>query len=162
MKTWAAFPLSADAKGRLLEWSLSRDTGVSSETIAKIAIGMKPGGHFGFDIPYDGGDFGRCYRLLQKVPELREALPLVAEVCPKWRPIIERWDEIEAAYLRDISEEPVFEDVSRGRGRRKTRRQVNQRACYDLISSLRDACYRADGWVEKGPGYWSKENRDAA
>ncbi len=98
----------------------------------------------------------RCYRLLQAVPELRAALPLVAEVCPKWRPIVERWGDIEAAYLRDLSERPVFEEVSNGRGRRKTQRQVNQRACYDLISSLRDACMEAAGWQKDGPGCWSK------
>lgn len=162
MKTWNPHPLSADAKDRMLAWTLSSDTGVSSKTIAKIALGLTPGGPFGFDIPHDGGDFGRCYRLLQAVPELRAALTLVAEVCPKWRPLVERWDEIEAAYLRDLSEEPVFETVRNGRGRRKSTRQVNQRACYDLISSLRDACMKADGWVENGPGHWTKESRNAA
>lgn len=157
MKTWAPFPLPTDAKDRLLAWTLSGDTGVSSETIASIALGLPSRSSFGFDIPHDGGDFGRCYRLLQKVPELRDALPLVAEVCPKWRPLVERWDEIEAAYLRDKAETPVFEEVSHGRGRRKTRRQVNQHACYDLISSLRDACMEAAGYRKDGPGCWSKE-----
>lgn len=162
METWKPFPFSEDAKNRLLAWTLSRDTGVSSKTIACIALGLQKPGHFGFDIPYDGGDFGRCYRLLQKVPELRDALPLVAEVCPKWRPLVERWDDIEAAYLQDLSETPEYEMVSHGRGRRKTRLQTNQRACYDLLSSLRNACYEADGMVQTSPGCWQRRDRHAA
>lgn len=148
-------PLSESAMLRLLHWALSDDTGVSSNTIARVASGATLG-HA--DIPYDGGDFGRCYRLLQAVPELYDSLPDVARVCPKWGPLVDRWHDLEAAYLADLNELPQFE--TRRTGRKKYAAKVNQRACYDLLSSLRDACMEADGFRQTSPGYWERRKGD--
>lgn len=69
---------------RELEWLLGHDTGISSLTICAVLSG-KHGiaaevarGHFGADIPHDPADFGRCYRLLQAIPEWRARLEEVA------------------------------------------------------------------------------------
>lgn len=49
--------------------------------------------------PQDAGDFGRCKRLLDAIPEWRPLLSKVAEKYPetKWPAIIARWAELEAA-----------------------------------------------------------------
>jgi hypothetical protein len=62
------------------------------------------------DIPYDPDDFGRCYRLLKLFPSWRAELPKVADVCPKWKPYVEAWDELtamfEAAGWHDETKKP--------------------------------------------------------
>lgn len=98
------FVLSEDVKTRLLKWSLSGDTGSSSETIACAAIGLAETDRRNgdFDVPYDTSDFGRCYRLLQAVPELRDAFPLVVKAYPKFGPVLDAWDELAALYVSDL------------------------------------------------------------
>jgi len=50
-------------------------------------------------IPYDGGDFERCQRLLRLFPEWRSRLDKVAKDNPNtdWPVIISNWDKIEAS-----------------------------------------------------------------
>lgn len=83
-------------KGLLL-WALGDDTGISSETIVRIAVGAKRGDH-SFDAPYDPSDFGRCYRLLKSFPELNKKLPLVARKCKAFAPLISNWGELVALW----------------------------------------------------------------
>lgn len=78
----------------LLIWMLSGDTGVSSETIVRIAIGVKPAKGDYYDAPYDPSDFGRCYRLLKQFPELNKKLPLVARKCKAFAPLVANWGEL--------------------------------------------------------------------
>ncbi len=150
------FQLTPEITHKIAMWFTSEDTGVSSETIASIALGRtKPARRW--DTPSDSGDFGRCYRLLQDIPELRAALPLVVELCPKWGPLVAVWDELTALYEQDRAEEPIYEKISRGRGRPRLTRQVNKRACYDRIKELYEACMLAGGWTKTGSFSWSKE-----
>ena len=54
------------------DWLLSRDTGISSETILAVMTGSeieRPG------VPHDTADFGRCHRLLGHFPEWRSRMP---------------------------------------------------------------------------------------
>jgi len=58
-------------KERLIEkekmaWLLSDDTGISSKVIFRAMSGLEPGDKC---TPSDPSDFGRCYRLLKKIPE---------------------------------------------------------------------------------------------
>lgn len=156
------FTLTPEIASKIAVWALSGDTGVSSETIACIAMGIssKDRKHGHFDIPGDADDFGRCYRLLKAVPELRDALPLVAEVFPKYRPLVEVWDELTALYEQDEAEEPVYEMVSMGRGRPRQRCRVNGRAFYDKLLELYPACMEAGGWVRTSRNSWTKEHAD--
>lgn len=55
---------------RLVDWYSSDDTGSSSKAIAAFMTGRSSSG----DFPWDGGDFGRCHRLLQLIPEWRPRL----------------------------------------------------------------------------------------
>lgn len=82
----------------LLAWMLGGDTGVSSETIVRVAAGIEPGEDDNFDAPYDPSDFGRCYRLLRKFPELNKKLPLVAKKCKAFAPLVANWDELVALW----------------------------------------------------------------
>jgi hypothetical protein len=115
------------------EWLLSDDTCMSSKTICAVMTGTK---YADPDVPYDAGDFGRCYRLLELFPEWRARLPEVAAKHPKWGPLVSAWDELTALYRR-----------TRGQG---------GRTFYDRISALVDEGRRDDGWVELGPGCWQK------
>lgn len=88
---------------RLLHWSLSGDTGTSSQTLACAVLGIrKEDRAFGFDVPHDYSDFGRCYRLVQLVPEILTMWDKVIAACPAWGPIAERWDEVVACYEADM------------------------------------------------------------
>lgn len=50
------------------EWTVSGDTGISSEAILAYMTGVEPA-RWGFSPPADADDRGRCVRLLQKFPE---------------------------------------------------------------------------------------------
>ena len=81
------------------QWIVSRDTGLSSETIWAVMMGTQAEWA---SIPYDPSDFGRCHRLLEAIPEWRPRLPEVAEVYPEWKPLVDSWDEMTRLYLRDL------------------------------------------------------------
>ena len=110
------------------EWISSGDTGESSKEIWRVLMGLsvrKPG-----NIPMDSGDFGRCYRLIKKVPEWKDRLGEVAIALPIWGPLIREWDKLEKAYETDKGK------------------------CYDLISALREECMIAGGWEKTGKHSW--------
>lgn len=90
----------------LARWLASDDTGLSSECLARhlaplAGIDVPVGGR-GVDHPSDPGDFGRCVRLLEAVPELRPHLPRAADLSPVWAALVARWEELEGLY-RDES-----------------------------------------------------------
>ena len=49
-------------------------------------------------VPYDADDFGRCHRLLERLPEWRDRLPEVAAVVPAWAPLVVAWNELTRLY----------------------------------------------------------------
>lgn len=124
--------LSNDAIKRIALWALSGTTGVSASTIASVALGMKEGGRSSFDCPHDAGDFGRCLRLLENVPELRAYLPAVIEVCPQWAPLVPIWDELTLLYAESVTK------------------------CHDRFRDIRDNCREAGGWHKVGAYTWVK------
>jgi len=77
------------------QWIVSRDTGVSSETMWSVFMGVEPrwAGR-----PLDVDDFGRCVRLLTLVKEFRPRLKEVANKYPEWQPLIDNWAELERMY----------------------------------------------------------------
>lgn len=76
-------------------WLRSDDTGISSEFMAGVLSRkfMREYGH-----PHDGDDFGRCVRLLEACPELRENLDSIKTFSPEWFALATRWDEFETLY----------------------------------------------------------------
>lgn len=81
------------------EWFVSQDTGISSETMASIALGAKKGR---FDAPHDSNDFGRCYRLVKQVPAIRLAFTTIGEIVPTFSGILGEWDALIRIYERDL------------------------------------------------------------
>lgn len=114
----------------LLKWLAGHDTGLSSKAIALTALGEMPKGFIDRrhpDYPRDGDDFGRCYRLLRDCPDAKAGLDrLGIDGGPVWAALVNRWSEIESAYLHDLA---VYE-----RGSRNTK----DYRCYDLMRSIID------------------------
>jgi hypothetical protein len=79
---------------RAAQWIVGRDTGSSSKALWAVMMGVKGGK----DYPLDGGDFGRCYRLLQAVPEWRQRIGEMAAVSQYWKALVAHWDELEALH----------------------------------------------------------------
>lgn len=101
------------------EWLRSHDTGVSSETMVAIALGAEKGR---FDAPYDPSDFGRCYRLVQKIPEIRDAFDRIGELVPAFAGILREWDDLCRIYERDLKSggsQELYDRIKELRGDRK-------------------------------------------
>jgi len=90
--------MPVDVMFKMLEWALGRDTGASSKTMLRAALRPLKGG----DIPHDPSDFGRCYRLIQAVPELRGYFPTMVANCPRLAPYIEEWEDLCIMYEREL------------------------------------------------------------
>lgn len=85
--------LSTDAKKKLAEWMTGDDVGMSSMSIAVAAAT----GHIPFNCasPHDLGDLGRCARLVDQIPEVREiAFPILSEASEDWKNLVSGWDEL--------------------------------------------------------------------
>ena len=119
---------SFSAKSKLIEWLLSGDTGTSSLTLAALAYGKKIDR---MDIPSDAGDFGRCYRLVKAVPEVKGCFHFIAKEFPKFDPIIQSWDQLCELY-------------EKGEGDK----------LYKLLKQLWPECMRKAGFVEVSKGCW--------
>lgn len=81
-------------KDEVLSWLLEGSVGVSSEAIAKRAVGKTT--VRAFDYPRDADDFGRCYKMLK-------ACPSVSVECMKgfnriWDNLVDAWEEIAKMY----------------------------------------------------------------
>lgn len=94
----------------LAAWVASDDTGESSLYMAGV-LGPYVGfgkasnlGHHGNAYPRDPSDFGRCVRLLDAAPELRQYLDRLegVEHGPAWNAIAREWATLEAWYREDL------------------------------------------------------------
>lgn len=95
--------LSTKAQRALGNWIIGGDTGTSSKTMAAIALGATKLSNDGYhvDAPHDPSDFDRCYRLVQKVPEIREFFPRIAKKVKTFAGILREWDDLVRIYERD-------------------------------------------------------------
>ena len=110
---------------KALQWITGSDTGTSSKTLwAVMMAAVADGGRYAR--PYDVGDFGRCYRLLELVPEWKTRLAEVAARFPEWTPLVREWSKIEDAYLADLKD--------------------NGGRSWKIISGLNEECMTAGGW----------------
>ena len=89
----------------LTEWLASGQTGASAKAIVAHITGH---GEQRGDYPMDGGDFGRCERLLGAVPSLRQELHRMAEVNAYWAALVPRWDEIK----RSINQTALIKKIT--------------------------------------------------
>ena len=86
--------MTEPALRKLVTWFAGRDTGSSSKHMAAVAAGAEGDGSH----PLDPDDLGRCIRLVEAVPEVRDAFPAIAASTPKWKAIIDHWDELVAIF----------------------------------------------------------------
>ena len=81
------------------EWLVGDDTGISSEYMAAVFIGGKAmKSKWGDSTPHGAPDLGRCVRLLEKAPCVRNAFPAIRKTSPVWAAYVDHWDELAALW----------------------------------------------------------------
>jgi hypothetical protein len=100
----------------LIKWLLGNDVGLSSKAIARAAIGDEV---CYADYPRDGGDLGRCFRLLHLCPSVRGGLNRLAQQSGPWKRLASRWSDLEAIHdAGDLSLHEIIKDITNPRGLR--------------------------------------------
>ncbi len=81
-----------------LKWSLSRDTGISSQAIVSHMVygTAEVNSH-----PCDASDLGRCMRLLALIPEWRRRMGEMARYGNGWARLVEAWNQLETLYTKE-------------------------------------------------------------
>ncbi len=85
----------SDLSMKVCEWMIMGKVGVSSATMASIALGLKKNiysDHFGY--PYDPADLNRCLILVKHIPEIRDSFKKIGRRVPGFKPILDNWDEL--------------------------------------------------------------------
>lgn len=74
-------------------WAMGTDTGLSSMTLYEcLKFGRRQAQP---SLPHDCGDFGRCWRLIERLPEWRGRLHEAGEMYGgAWQRIVGQWDEL--------------------------------------------------------------------
>jgi len=75
-------------------WLSGFDTGMSSTALAMTVLGVPVTPSH----PHDPSDLGRCLRLIERVPEAREAVDKLAATDPYWAALAVEWDALKASY----------------------------------------------------------------
>lgn len=83
---------------RANQWIAGRDTGASSKALWAVMMGSKPERHA---YPSDGGDLGRCMRLLDAVPEWKPRIGEMAAISPYWAALVAEWPKLERLHAAD-------------------------------------------------------------
>ena len=86
-------------------WLKGADVGMSSKALAMTLSGMAVSALGKRECkahPYDPADIGRCFRMLDRFPELRENLHLMKKASPVWEKLIDRWDDLRALYNEEF------------------------------------------------------------
>jgi hypothetical protein len=78
----------------LLNWYQYGEHGLSSCAMFNVAVGLPQT----LDHPRDASDFGRCVKLVDAAPEVRNAFSAIAALSQEWFGIIELWVALEKAY----------------------------------------------------------------
>ena len=84
---------------KVIEWFVSGDSGVSSETLCAAFYGMASKVKYQRH-PGDPSDFGRCKRFLEllSLEDKKTALQRVAKLSKEWEGLVSKWDYLESIY----------------------------------------------------------------
>jgi len=101
--------VAAEAGSGLAKWLASDDTGASSKFMAHVLSesAKYPVSWYGAGgipkpaPPLDPEDFGRCVRMLDAAPELRQHISAMASHGPVWEALSKRWNELESLYRQE-------------------------------------------------------------
>jgi hypothetical protein len=91
--------LSVIAGSQVLDWLANGRVGLSSKTMAMIALGSPPKR---IDYPHDPDDLNRCLLLLEAAPGVRDVFPQIAAASKVWAALIANWSEIERSFLDEV------------------------------------------------------------
>ena len=91
--------MATDGMG-LTKWLASDDVGMSSKYMASVLAPTPWQQEFRY--PHDPDDFGRCYRLLRAVPELRANSMRLAQCPAPWPQLHAEWLKLEALYEQEL------------------------------------------------------------
>jgi hypothetical protein len=93
-----------DTKTKVLMWLAGEDTGISSKVIAfhMVNIPLTEREFYWPNTPSDPSDFGRCLRLIEKIPEFRPRLWELATISEKWEILVNHWDAIEKSFIDEV------------------------------------------------------------
>lgn len=90
---------------KVSEWLAGDDTGLSSKSLAREFLGLShdQDRYFkGINYPLDPADIGRCFRLIEMCPPVRDAVFSLATKSDMWKKLSERWDEIYASMNNEV------------------------------------------------------------
>lgn len=125
-------------KNKMIQWIGTHSVGVSSRTMWCALMGVansETPTYCGFDVPYDGDDFSRCYDLVTFCEVEKEELQKVVEAFPYYKPIIDEWDNIVSAYV-----------------------QADYNRVLDIIHERYDEIMELKGYRKIREGYWEQFN----
>lgn len=98
-------------ENKLVEWLLSDHMGASSKAIAShMALGKSDG-----SFPWDPSDIGRCFRLLEAMPEWKARIKEMGVYSKNWELLASNWQEI-----YNCMEDEVGIDWRKGRSAPRT------------------------------------------
>ena len=90
-------------KDKILNWLANGETGESSKAIAFKMAGVEKNYKWGSH-PSDPGDFKRCLKLINLIPEIRPRLDEMRSVSVCWNALIEHWKEVEDCFMSEVAE----------------------------------------------------------
>lgn len=96
-----AIPEEIVNKDNLIAWLLTEETGLSSCAIAAHFTGNAQEYEDMQFHPRDVGDFGRCVRLLDVVPEWRERIQEMSVYSEQWKALAKEWSRLEESYATE-------------------------------------------------------------
>jgi hypothetical protein len=103
-KTWEE--PKADQSQNVLQkanwWITNGETGLSSKTMWSFFLNLNIPV---INHPHDPDDFGRCYKLLEAVPEWKERIPELSKLSEPWKNLSENWDKLTQMYEQNQSED---------------------------------------------------------
>lgn len=83
------------------EWIINGETGVSSKVMWACLKGVDINRNYG-GIPYDPGDFSRCYKLVKECNLTFPELYIISKKLPHWKPYLDNWEILSDMYEENI------------------------------------------------------------
>lgn len=85
----------SDLAMKVLNWQAKGRVGISSATMASIALGLEKNFYHGrFDAPSDPEDLLRCMILVEYIPEIKDSFNEIAKRVKSFAPILREWDRL--------------------------------------------------------------------
>jgi len=89
-------------KEKAIWWMGCGERGMSSETMWNFFMGER---NFPIHHPYDPGDFKRCYKLLEAVPEWKTELYELKSLSTAWSNLVDNWPELTEMFEENVRTE---------------------------------------------------------